>query len=203
MQNKTLNRGSLFILLMFLNSTFPASAEKLIVFRPAQLGAPTQRIGGGTRSFQKVPKIQLLAPPQTGLTKRAAPTLYWYSSTLSLYNVEFSLELEDENQTVLDVKLGTVNSPGIQVIRLSELGVKLKPDQIYRWTVVLSSDKEPDANLLFSNATISRKTPTLPLNNVADLAEAGYWYDALEKLIEKNKSEQVDDLLAQVGIALQ
>jgi hypothetical protein len=179
-----------------------ALADKPILFKPPLMGAPATRIGGGTRGISaEAVKIQVLAPDQTALTSRAAPTLYWHVSGPSSRSVEVSLSLESESEPVLERKLGQVAAPGIQAIRLSELGVELKPGQEYRWAVALVADAEQRSGDQFASATIRRETPSAPLLDAADLAAAGYWYDALEQLIESN-SPQVGELLKQGDIHL-
>ncbi|HLF95781.1 MAG TPA: DUF928 domain-containing protein [Methylococcaceae bacterium] len=192
----------LVILFAALLPAFPALADKPIFFKPPMMGAPATRIGGGTRGISgESVKIQVLAPDQTALTARAAPTLYWYVSGPSSRSVEVSLSLESETEPVVEKKLGPVAAPGIQAIRLAELGVELKPGQEYRWAVALVADAEQRSGDQFASATIRRETPAAPLTDAADLAAAGYWYDALEQLIE-SKSAQVDELLGQADIHL-
>ena len=192
----------LVILFAALLPAFPALADKPIFFKPPMMGAPATRIGGGTRGISgESVKIQVLAPDQTALTARAAPTLYWYVSGPSSRSVEVSLSLESETEPVVEKKLGPVAAPGIQAIRLAELGVELTPGQEYRWAVALVADAEQRSGDQFASATIRRETPAAPLADAADLAAAGYWYDALEQLIE-SKSAQLDALLGQADIHL-
>lgn len=199
---KTLFPRRLSVLCAALLLASSALADRPILFKPPLMGAPATRIGGGTRGITgESVKIQVLAPEQTALTSRAAPTLYWHVSGPSSRSVEVSLSLESESEPVLEKKLGQVAAPGIQAIRLAELGVELKAGQEYRWAVALVADAEQRSGDQFASATIRRETPAAPLIDAADLAAAGYWYDALEQLIE-SKSPQVDDLLGQVDIHL-
>lgn len=199
---KTAFSRCLPILFAALLPALPAKADKPILFKPPALGAPATRIGGGTRGISgESVKIQVLAPEQTALTGRAAPTLYWHVSGPSSRNVDISLSLESESEPVVEKKLGQVAAPGIQAVRLAELGVELKPGQEYRWAVALVADAEQRSGDQFASATIRRETPSAPLTDAADLAAAGYWYDALEQLIE-GKSAQLDELLGQAAIHL-
>lgn len=199
---KTFFPRTLPLLFAALLPALPAHADKPIFFKPPAMGAPATRIGGGTRGISgESVKIQVLAPDQTALTSRAAPTLYWHVSGPSSRSVEVSLSLESESEPVVEKKLGQVAAPGIQAIRLAELGVELKPGQEYRWVVALVADAEQRSGDQFASATIRRETPAQPLFDAADLAAAGYWYDALEQLVE-GKSAQVDDLLGQADIHL-
>lgn len=199
---KTAFSRCLPLLFAALPPAFPAQAEQTVFFKPPALGAPATRIGGGTRGIAGEPvKIQVLAPEQTALTSRAAPTLYWHVSGPSSRSVEVSLSLESASDPVVEKTLGQVAAPGIQAIRLAELGVELKPGQEYRWAVALVADAGQRSGDQFASATIRRETPPAPLSGAADLAAAGYWYDALEQLIE-SKSAQVGDLLGQADIRL-
>lgn len=199
---KTVSSRLLPILLAALLPALSAQADKPIFFKPPALGAPATRIGGGTRGISgESVKIQVLAPEQTALTGRASPTLYWHVSGPSSRSVEVSLSLESESDPVLEKKLGPVTAPGIQAIRLADMGVELKAGQEYRWAVALVADAEQRSGDQFASATIRREIPAAPLTDPADLAAAGYWYDALEQLIE-SKSPQVNDLLGQADIHL-
>ncbi|MCV6637347.1 DUF928 domain-containing protein [Candidatus Albibeggiatoa sp. nov. NOAA] len=56
----------------------------LQMFTPKVDGAPSRRVGGGTRGLSdsaNIPTLAVIAPEHTGLTISDQPTLYWYVSS--------------------------------------------------------------------------------------------------------------------------
>jgi hypothetical protein len=196
------NACVIILLSAFLFPIF-AQAESPILLNLPKSGAPISRLGGGTRGSDKsTVNIQILAPERLGLTTQAAPTLYWYISMTSTYPIEFTLGIENDSEPLIEKKLPPVTSAGIQSIKLSELGVQLKPGQEYRWSIALVADAAQRSNDIFVSATIRKDNTNISLNDVEKLSSAGFWYDVLQRLIEK-KSPQVDDLLKSEGIVLE
>ncbi len=193
---------SLILLTAVLSPIFSAQAERSIQFKPPQLGAPNTRVGGGTRSISKLlnqaqftntEQVQLLAASQTGLTSLAAPTLYWYASSIPPYNIEIIVQ-QGENQPLLKKNIGIIKSAGIQAIRLSDYGVTLANGTDYTWSVALITDSAQRSADLLANATIRHETPGTPLTDIAQMKAAGYWYDAVAQLVE-TKSPQLSEFL--------
>lgn len=184
---------------------FPAvvQAEPPLLLKLPKSGAPISRLGGGTRGSDKsAVTIQTLAPEQVGLTTQTSPTLYWYVSAASPYPAEFTLGIENESEPLIETKLPPVTSAGIQAIKLSDLNVRLKPGQEYRWSIALVADPAQRSNDIFASATIRKDDADISLNDVQKLANAGFWYDVLQQLIEK-KSVQLSELLKSEGIILE
>lgn len=198
---------SLILFTAVLSPIFSAQAERSIQFKPPQLGAPDARVGGGTRSIGKLLKqaqftnteqVQLLAANQTGLTSLAAPTLYWYASSVPPYNIEITVQ-QGENQPLLKKYIGIIKSAGIQAIRLADYGVTLANGKDYTWSVALITDPKQRSADLLANATIRHEKPTVPLTDIAQMKATGYWYDALAQLVE-TKSPQLSEFLQQENI---
>lgn len=190
------------LLSAFLFPTF-VQAEPPILLNLPKSGAPISRLGGGTRGSDKsTVNIQTLAPEQVGLTTQATPTLYWYISSASPYPIEFTLGIENDSEPLIEKKLPPVTSAGIQTIKLSELNVQLKPGQEYRWSIALVTDAAQRSSDIFASATIRKDESNISLNDVQKLVNAGFWYDVLQRLVEK-KSPQVSELLKSEGIILE
>lgn len=191
--------------ILFSSLLLPLSvlADKPIMFDASQLSGPPTRIGGGARgSNDSTAKIQLavLAPDKTAFTNSASPTLYWYISAPISQEVEFALRLGTDD--LVEKKLGKVSAKGIQAIHLADLGIKLDPSKKYTWTVTLVSAGEDHSGDLLASATIEQRPGTQVLKDAADMAQAGYWYDALDLLIKEKSTQQVNELLKQGGITL-
>jgi hypothetical protein len=192
------------IIVLLSSFIFPVmvSADLPVLFKPPVSGAPATQMGGGTRGIKNTSvNMELLAPEQVALTAQASPNLYWYISALPHHNIEFSLSLEDTGETIFEQTLPAVTKEGIQSIQLSTLNVQLKEGEQYRWSIALIVDPNQRVNDVIASATFRRESTAIPLNDVAKLAQAGYWYDTVQYLAEQ-KSPQMTDLLKQQGITL-
>jgi hypothetical protein len=192
----------LTVLLAFvLLQTFPVVADNAVVFKPPQMGAPATRVGGGSRgSSDHDAQLQVLAPEQTALTSQVSPTLYWFISKASPAKVEITLT-QGEAEPLLKKTISGVQKSGIQAISLQDSSVKLQPGQEYTLTVALVNNPEQRSGDVVSSAMIKYQVPSKPLTDVAEMADAGYWYDTLDKLVTTN-SPQLAPLLKQVRISL-
>ena len=176
-------------------------AEGILIYKPPKIGAPSQRVGGGTRTFGSgIQKLQVLAPQHTALTAQAQPVLYWYLTETNDQPVEINLIQQNSEQTLLQKHLPVGLTAGIQKIRLSDDSVTLQVGENYQWSVALVGPNGLSREALVK-ATLRYEFPKTDLALVEQKAEAGYWYDALQVLIEQN-SPLVNDLLTQVGLHL-
>ena len=169
---------------------------------PPGTGAPHSSNGGGTRGFG-LKQLQALAPRHTALSSQSQPVLYWYSSQAKQEKARISVVKEGPSQAVLVKQIEIVATAGLQSVRLADYGVFLEEGELYRWIVAVGNS-EPGSGTSLANtvsATLRYQLPASPLSSVEQLADAGYWYDALQQLIEKN-SPLVNDLLKQVGIQI-
>ena len=189
---------SLSLLLLTLLPVSLAYAEQPIPFTPPQLGAPEARVGGGTRGLKiannskQANNIQLLATKQIGLSSSATPTLYWYAPKQLSNDVKITVRSTD-NKPLLEKTIGKIKSAGIQVIHLTDYGVSLVEGQDYTWSIATGS------KVGTANATIRYTPSATALTDASQMAEAGYWYDAVSKLIE-TKSPQLTEFLQHEGI---
>jgi hypothetical protein len=204
--------SALILLVASLSPCFSVQAEQVATFKPPQLGAPASSTGkGGTRNpFNQTKQtqqplvaeqIKLLAVKQTGLTALATPTLYWYASNVSPYNVEITVQ-QGENEPLLEKNIGVIKTAGIQTIRLADYGVTLTAGQNYNWSVAVITDPTKRSADLMVNATIRYEKPTVTLTDIEQKTKAGYWYDAVAQLAEAKNLPQLQDLLNKEGIAV-
>lgn len=176
--------------------------QGLVIYKPPQTGAPTTRVGGGTRGLSAdMPHLEVLAPLHTAFTAQAQPVLYWYLSRGDVQTVEIAVIQEGVVTPVLERTLPPIKQAGLQKIRLADYGVSLQPGQEYRWSVAVVNDPEQRSGDIVASATLRYKMPLSPLNTVEQQAEAGYWYDALQQLIETH-SPLVNDLLKQIDLKM-
>ncbi|MEI7839311.1 MAG: DUF928 domain-containing protein [Methylococcaceae bacterium] len=187
-----------FILLVIFISSLSsfASAEGLLTYKPPQINAPQTRIGGGTRNLNlATPKIQVLAPKHTALTSQSQPVLYWYLYEAAQQKVDFILIEEGADEPLLEKSL-SLTTAGLNRIHLADYDVVLQAGKKYKWSI---SDAEHC--LEDTSATLIYQSPAIPLSTVEQKAEAGYWYDALQQLIETHSS-RVDNLLKQIDLTI-
>jgi len=196
-----------------------AKAAKAVVYKPPLRGLPAGRVGGGTRGATEREAFALLvlAPDHVGLTTREQPTLYWYISKPTSYQVELTIVEKHEVRPLVEKVLNGTERGGIQVIRLSEFGVRLKPDLPYRWSVALVTDAAHRSKDILAGGIIRRVDPPAGLAEklagagggaAGVYAEEGIWYDALAALSERIDASPGDAalrreralLLKQVGL---
>ncbi len=193
---------------------------KLLVYKPPFRGAPSNRIGGGTRGKKDGPPISIaaLVPDHTGLTTVSQPTFYWRISRATTEHIEFVLNNEKMEKTIFKKDLGPASRGGIHSVNLSDYNVKLKPGVEYRWFITFVSDPNQPSKDIFSGGNVKRvKAGDKLAGKLAGAsrgeapfvyADEGVWYDALmelSQLIETSRSsntyfEQRENLLEQVGL---
>ena len=193
-----------------------------IAYKPPMRGAPTTRVGGGTRSAGTVLALNVLAPVETGFTLQEKPTIYWYVSQPVKDPVELTLNnmasLKDAATPVLEITLQPPIAKGIHALRLADHGITLKPGVEYQWFVAVVRNPAQRSNDVVAGGTIKRVTDgdavrdrvrqTAQAQWPAVYAEAGIWYDAIDQLSKqiganaanRELREQRAALLEQVGL---
>ncbi len=163
------------------------------VVKPTNLGAPMTRLGGATRSATgSVPRTEALVPEVAGHTLQAQPVLYWYLAEKTDDRIDFALIGVDPINPIRESTLEGPFEPGIQRIRLADLGETLQPNHEYQWFVRVIPNPEQRLYDRVVGGGIQRLEPSGELGaklasaQPADahyvLAEAGIWYDALDSL---------------------
>jgi len=184
--------------------TAPAAAEEQVegsddfgfgepvVYTPPVQGAPGDRIGAGTRnSGRRVGRVLLLAPKGGGLTVSEAPRLYWWLAERFKGDIEIRLQGVGAERPLMHLKRALSSKPGLQVLDLDQLGLKLRKDKIYHWTIMLhaSDGRRWGAGTTYierKNRSIEPKADNDAVK-ARNYAAAGYWYDALALLAENPK----------------
>ena len=153
-------------------------------YNPPARGAPTGRVGGGTRGLRVLP-LAALAPDHTGLTISAQPALYYFLPANSGVRVAVRLANEPNAQPLLDKDFAPPAKTGIQRLELKALGVTLSPGVEYRWTV---SDSRTSSTGMIRriepSQDLARKLNGVPSgrSRYTLLAREGVWYDALDEV---------------------
>lgn len=164
----------------------------LPLYVPPSRGRADTRSSGGTRAPVELPTLELVAPRHDGLTTRPDPTLYFFVSTISGMQIDFTLIADEAEEPLVETTLDTPAAPGFQAVSLADLGVELAPATHYMWFVSVVADSESRSGDLVSGAGILRVESSEAL--VGALAEAdadfaayarhGIWYDAIGDLAD-------------------
>jgi len=176
-------------------------------------------VGGGTRGSEREQFLLLaLAPEHSALTAREQPNLYWYISRPTNLPIEFTLMDAQGAQPLVETRVVSPTTAGVQRLSLSDYGVKLTPGVAYRWYVAVVADPQRRSKDILAGGAVERidmpEQSAAALREApreaqpAKLAEAGLWYDALQVLGEWLEAEpssaealrQRADLLTQVGL---
>jgi hypothetical protein len=197
--------------------TPPSSSSPPVEYKPPVRGAPKVRVGGSTRSAARELSLAVVAPDHTGLASSEQPELFWYISQPVKTPLEFTLIAGDAIDPLVEKALPPVASAGIQRIRLSDYGVRLKPGEEYQWSISFVADAASRSKDTVASgrvrvavvpADLASRVSSAGARSYAEYAGAGYWYDALATL-RRQISERPRDavllaaqqsLLEQVGL---
>src|SRR4029453_9577021 len=190
------------------------------VYKPPLRGAPSGRVGGGTRSgsARDMFVLSALVPVDSGLTTSEQPVLYWFISNATTLPVEVAISDPRATQPLLETRLPSPVQPGVHRVKLADHGVRLVPGVAYRWSVTVISDVNRRSRDLLAGGVIERVEPPAGLREKlagvpsdeypSVYAEAGLWYDALDSIsalidVRPNDTQlrnQRSALLTQVGL---
>lgn len=190
-------------------------ASDLPTYKPPSRGAPSTRVGGGTRSMPPAARqIVVFAPDHTGLTTRAQPSLYWYLSKPATTRVEITSINRQAENLLLGLSVASPSSAGVQKLDLANHGVRLQPGVQYRWHVSLALDPLQRSNSgaierIEASPELAKRLQATPRAGQGTVyAEEGIWYDAMASigdLIEQFPNDaalrtQRASLLEQIGL---
>ena len=174
-----------------------AHAESLFTYTPPKSGAPSGRLGGGTRGIDiDIFNITLIAPQYIAFTSQSQPKFYWYLVQEKQKIVKFTLFREGSIQPLLEKKLLSNTKTKLQSLNLRDYGIFLNEGEEYYWSVTIIDSGTKKTNM--ASAIFQYKSIPTPLLTSKKLAK-GYWYDELQKLIEA-QSPLTNDFLKQSNI---
>ena len=159
---------------------------------------------------------EVIAPPHTGYTSTASPTLFWYTNATTS-RFKFALVDDDAIEPLLELKMADTEIEGFHQLDLAKHGVKLEAGKIYQWSVAVVADKQDRSADIVASGTVTFEPPaeqlTQQLNGQQGVeltrayAEAGYWYDAFASLWlpagdgeSGMNSQLMSSLINQVGL---
>jgi Domain of Unknown Function (DUF928) len=171
----------------------------------APVGKPQATVGAGSRSGTiPAPDIFVLAPRQTGASMSTQPTLYWFMDGETDADIDFVIV----PQAMDAPAKGKIQAPPIPLLKKTYVGhqtagvytvslaaekVTLEKNQQYQVTVMLHASPENDhSKNPYSIAYLAIVDPPAPLPENPDgraFAKAGFWYDAVDSLIQSNNNK--------------
>lgn len=196
--------------------TTAATGTLDVVYQPPLRGAPSTRVGGGTRGAPSQTLLSVVAPDHVGLTTEVQPTLYWFVGTPVGQTVELTIIDDDAIQPLLEIELQPPTAAGIHALRLDDAGVKLDTGKEYQWFVAIVQDPTRRSSDIVAGGAIKHVEPSAELTRQLAqtpreqwglvYAKEGFWYDAIgwvSRQIETGSSaprRQRAALLEQVGL---
>jgi Domain of Unknown Function (DUF928) len=157
-------------------------------------GAPRGRVGAATRgdpSTGGALALDLVAPLRgPGLTRSEQPSLYYLLSGRVFRPLRLTISTPGQSRSLADLELLPTRLPDLGVVRLRDRGVRLVPNQVHVWSVALVLDPNNPSRDLVASAPIECRPANPGLERLvrdappelrhAVLAQARYWYDAVE-----------------------
>lgn len=165
------------------------SSPPVLVFVPPPDGAPSSRIGAGTRGGSRMGDlITLLVPDGGGLTTLSQPPLVWHLQSAFDGGMVVELEqLSPNGRRVMRSSEGRFRR-GFHALDLARSDMALEPGQIYRWTVT-AVDHASGRVMAASESFVERRvSETSPSGNIEQSAGQGLWFDALAPLFSLSLS---------------
>lgn len=189
-------------------------------YKPVVSGAPTRRVGGGTRGNTSAATsiiIAVLTPEHTGKTVNPSPKLYWAIYSKKPQKITFSLNDPNKAEPLLEKVLPEVKE-GINSFDLAAAGIKLSKEVEYEWSVTVMNENDSLSDTYSSGSIVYIDKPAALENALKGkdspafiYAKQGIWYDALQSLSESiehnvanaaNLRQQRAALLTQVGLKM-
>lgn len=194
------------------------SQSRRLKFKLPDRGVPDARMGGAVRGGNKS-IIAIIPPNKMPLTSEKNPTLFVYIHNNN--STEGNIKIRDINgQELYSGKFTPPQQTGILRIKLPET-IEFQTNTPYRWEIELKYPNIHPTQAMklktfgwLEKVSLEEKTSseTNPQENIwaslNTLAEAGIWYDTLDKLavlrLENPQDEQIKlewvELLNSVGL---
>jgi len=196
------------------------SPSNIPVYKPPLRGSPVGRVAGGTRGdLVELPSLLIVITPEhTAFTVRDQPQFYWFLEELTTYPIELTIIEDQAIYPLLQVRISSPETPGIQTVRLADHGIHLQQGLVYKWFIALIPDpNRRSKDILVEGAVkyikisdaLNAKLSHLDKEIKSNIyAAAGIWYDAfaeISDLIETSTNnvklkQKRGALLEQIGL---
>lgn len=182
---------------------------------PPGSGAPSGTVGGASRPLKSIclpPKavsqhalIALAPGKQIGLTALGRPKFVIFLPDTIAQTIEISL-FDAQMRGVYQTTIAKPNQTGLVNLELPSTAPALEIGKRYYWTVALVCNQQDRTEDWVTGGWIQRSTlPSelaaklsgkTPLDRVALYAQAGFWYDAFNTLIELQNAPPASQAIA-------
>ncbi len=163
--------------------------SETLTYKPPMRGAPAGggRIAAAVRgNAGDVPVLLVCAPDHVGLTSEKQPVLYWYIPRPVEARIEFTLNDEQKDKTLIKADLPVSKVGSMQAIKLSDYQMLLSPGVVYRWFVTMEADPDQPSKDVYDGGSIMYQEPQDGLKKMLSMggdipkiyASEGFWYDA-------------------------
>jgi len=200
---------------MLLAAGPPKSSEEQPIYTPPKKITPRARVGGDVRGTDgSDPEVKALVPDHVGLTIKETPTVNWFVSNSTQYQVIVTLRDDRSPRAFQERPIPSPKQPGIYTINFKELGFTLEPNVQYRWFVSVIRDANQHSNNPVAGGIIERCEfnacmiefkPVLTCaseDDVMENARAGLWYDAMGCLCNLIDADSKNDKLRRLRARL-
>ena len=202
--------GSALTIVLPLSGCFLAAAQTFNP--PSGLGTP-QRTAGGSRPVRSScttssPQAALVALSPTqfkGLTASDHPTVWVSVPSTTAKTLEFSL-FDAQQNGIYQANVPIDSTSGMVKIKLPQTIAALTSGQSYSWTAALVCNPQRRTDDWVASGWIHRQalSPNLKhqLDNASSeqqmklYAQAGYWYETIDALVELRRSQPANSKLA-------
>ncbi len=182
----------------------PPDELSVPLYNPPKKFTPRARVGGDVRGTDGTdPEVTVLVPDHVGYTVKETPSLNWFLSQPTPYEVRFTLRDDRSTRSFQEKMLPSPKKPGIYTINLKELGLALEPNVQYKWFVSVIRDANSPSKDIVAGGVIERcelsdcvilydARLTCSEQSVIENARAGLWYDAMGclcSLIDANSGD--------------
>jgi Domain of Unknown Function (DUF928) len=173
-------------------------------------GRPTGRVGAATRGADGDITLDLVAPLRgIGLTRSDQPTLYYLLSGSGARPVRLVISTAGQARPLAELEVRGAGPAALGVLALRAHAIRLLPNLLNTWSVVVVLDPRAPSRDLVANALIQYRPAdaaleravreALPEQRHKVLAAAGYWYDAValaEQARARDQGAALAELLA-------
>ncbi|HEX8751607.1 MAG TPA: DUF928 domain-containing protein, partial [Nitrospira sp.] len=121
----------------------PNPSDEQPLYSPPKKFIPRARVGGDVRGTEGTdPEVKALVPDHVGLTVKENPSVNWFLSKPTTYQVRFTLRDDRSTRAFQEKTIPTPKQPGIYTINLKDLGLVLEPNVEYKWFISVIRDAQ-------------------------------------------------------------
>lgn len=182
----------------FTAKTANQETDPLPVYTPPRRATPRAMVGGGLRNTRGLPLPLALVPAHVALTRSSAPSLFWWIGTAlpEGTTVVLTVTSDESPEPLAEIQLPLPKAPGVQRVKLGDLGVDLAAGVEYEWSIALASAGTGHANDMIATGYITRVEEPATLagkpGSARELAAEGLWYDALSAVSDEIEVRPAD-----------